>query len=433
VALQYKSGFLDQAMPQYGLEAAYARNGQDVLQLMHEGMKRAVALARPEGELQSACGKEEERMAHLEKMLPWLPAYDRRDALVVRNLIHAIGRTPTRLGRSRNRLDARQLDNDDELRALAASCFTAALMKPSDGDTVGALKIDAWLRQKGIELQMELPIHLAALTKHAWTVFRGSPDVLVTPTGRLRVPTPPVVAPAGGSQWTSQWDVSEVEPVAELPLAVQVVPFHCCCISTTLFMLTFVVTLIVDLSTTANDADHVVLRSTLLGVSFTVPLFVLSVLSWAMSLFLLPWVYAHPHGAHAPSYGATFGAVGDDALKELGVVFFVSLLNIPLITFFLILIDTAAFSQPFALLSSAFTAELANASHPGVAVASTAYASFLAAIHAWSLWLSLLASITTWHMWNCGRRSGARYMLMSPDSKKATVVSFARPADTQGI
>ena len=83
-------------------------------------------------------------MDSLGDMLPWLPAYDRRDALVVWNLIHAIAEA--KLGVRRHN------DPDEQLRALAASCFTAAIMEPSDGDRVDSLKIDAWLQQNGIKL-----------------------------------------------------------------------------------------------------------------------------------------------------------------------------------------------------------------------------------------------------------------------------------------
>ena len=46
------------------------------------------------------------------------------------------------------------------------------------------------------------------------------------------------------------------------------------------------------------------------------------------------------------------------------------------------------------------------------------------------LWL-ILAAHVTWHMWHCGLRSGARYMLASPDSESNSVVCFAPPAEPE--
>lgn len=461
-----QSGPIGQAIPHLGLEIARARNGQHVLRAMHEGMQRVAALARLDGEHRSAGELDtsntrlrrsltrrfslflrEEQTLHdnLGKMLPWLPvrrhrleppprerprphirgsdrsrqAYDRRDALVVWDLLRHGA-----LGSATQQLEG---NNEEQLKALAASCFAAALMEPSDGDSVGSLKVDAWLRQKGIELQMERPVRLAALDKHGWNVFRGSPDVLVIPTGRLRVPTPPAVAPTGGSQ---MWDASTMEPVAEVPVAAQVVPLLCYLVATTLSLLIVFVTLAVELSTSRDDGDRIVLRSTLWGVTIIAPPLVLALYTMIATWFLLPWVYNYPHAAHVMSLGGVSGAVGYDAVKELGGVFLTSFFNIGFIAFLLILIDTAAFSQPTELFSSAFTTELANASHPGVTVGPAAYATLLTYCHGWSLNLAVVASHATWHMWNCGRRSGARYMFVSPDSMKGTLVSFARPADT---
>lgn len=437
VVVLLKAGAIEQAMPQYGLDAALAYNGQHVLRVMNEGMQRAVAGGQQRADkrevhlsstrsqssgsrfrrtltARSTAREEETLMGSLGDMLPWLPAYDRRDALVVWNLIHAIAEA---------KLDVRRHnDTDEQLRALAASCFTAAIMEPSDGDRVGSLKIDAWLQQKGIMLRMDRPIRLTALDKHGWTVLRGSPDVLQCPAGRLRVPAPPTVATTGGSRW----DASAMEPIAEPALSLQLVPILCCLTTVSMVFFVLFVTMIVDFRTTDyTRGEGVVLLSSLSGLTITLPICMLSVYSMAFSFFVLPWLYSHPHAAHVASVGAVFGKpVGYNALPDLGGVLLVALPVVAITGGLVIFVDTAAFSRETELFSSAFTAEMANASHPGVGVAPEAIALLLVVPHAWSLLWGLLASHVTWHMWNCGKRSGARCMLVSPDSKEKTVVSY---------
>ena len=102
-----------------------------------------------------------------------------------------------------------------------------------------------------------------------------------------------------------------------------------------------------------------------------------------------------------------------------------------ILVFILLLIDTSAFSQPTRLFSTVYTAELAHAAHPGVAMAPMCYGALLAAIHGLQMFAALLAAHVTWHMWHCGLRSGARYMLASPDSESNSVVCFARPAEPE--
>ena len=354
-------------------------------------------------------------MENLGKMLPWLPAYDRRDALVVWNLIHAIAEATPMLQRRK--------DTDEQLRALAASCFTAALMKPSDGDTVGSLTIDAWLQQNGIKLRMERPIRLAALHKHDWTVFRGSPDVIRNPTGRLRVPTPPTVAPTGGSLW----DASEMEPIANPPFIHQLVPMLCLLISTTIMYGALFVSMGVDfiITTDYTRGQGVVLWTSLSGCTISLPPLLLSLHSVAVCFCVLPWYYSNPHAAHVASFGEVFGTrVGYNALSDLGSLLLLAILLVGITFSVLIFVDTAAFSRETKLFSSAFTFEMASTSHPGVSAAPAAIALWLCFLHAWSIFACLLASHNTWHLWNCGRRSGAKYMLVSPDSNEKTVVCY---------
>ena len=123
-------------------------------------------------------------------------------------------------------------------------------------------------------------------------------------------------------------------------------------------------------------------------------------------------------------------SLGYHALKELGALLLLGYSFLPtLYAIALVLIDTSAFTQPTTLFSSAYTANLALAAHPGVAAAPVAYGALLAIVHVWELFWAVCMALATWHMWHCGVRSGhARHMLASPDTKAATVVSFARPA-----
>ena len=73
-----KKGVLGQFLPEYGLEAAYARNGQRVLRVMQEGVQRAAAGTPPSP---PSADQDEDVLDALGKMLPWLPAYDRRGAM----------------------------------------------------------------------------------------------------------------------------------------------------------------------------------------------------------------------------------------------------------------------------------------------------------------------------------------------------------------
>ena len=132
-------------VPQYGLEFAYARNGQRVLRIMHEGVRRGAAGTSPS----LAPIRDDDELDELETMLPWLPAYDRRDALVVWRLLRVLSDKHKRRAKSVSLLQ--ELDEKEVKWALAASCFTAALTKPSPGDPVGSLDVKEWLQQKGIE------------------------------------------------------------------------------------------------------------------------------------------------------------------------------------------------------------------------------------------------------------------------------------------
>ena len=83
------------------------------------------------------CHVEREQAQQLLQDLAWLPAYDRRDSLVVQEV----------LGRLRPDLKLKA----DNICALAFSSYVAARMQPSEGDaTAVALPLCAWLRQRDI-------------------------------------------------------------------------------------------------------------------------------------------------------------------------------------------------------------------------------------------------------------------------------------------
>ena len=74
--------------------------------------------------------------AQLPLMLPWLPAYDRRDALVVLQLLGTISKASDL---------AAEISLEERTCALAASAYVAARFEPSAGDPVGELSLSEWL------------------------------------------------------------------------------------------------------------------------------------------------------------------------------------------------------------------------------------------------------------------------------------------------
>ena len=136
-------------MPAYGAQAALARNGMHVLQAMHDGILRGKGLRlSPSGFLLPLSAKEGVTYAGsdsmgLTAMLPWLPAYDRRDALVVQSLLDEIA-----FSSSRTTSQPHTQRSDNELLcALAASCYAAARMRPSDGDPADDVDLLSWIKQ----------------------------------------------------------------------------------------------------------------------------------------------------------------------------------------------------------------------------------------------------------------------------------------------
>lgn len=353
-------------------------------------------------------------VASLQRMLPWLPAYDRRDALVVRTLLDVVASELSQSGQG----------GTESLCALAASCFSAAKLMPSAGDPVGKLDVQSWLAQKAIHLPMTRPLPLPALAKFGWRTFRGSPDQLITPGGRLRVmrssstPTPTL---------SSEWDAGQLEAVRDAPIAWQLT-FAAYFLSAAVLYIGAYITLALDF-TIAKGADQ---------VDLTYTIWLMATVGWVSTCTLWLFVFCahirypmanYPHPVHGPSFAMILGGDGYDALKDFAayLAFHVSCLMILLIP--LLVMDTAAFTRSSALLRTAYSSDLARERHPASPVAAqVAYIATLACIQTFSIHFAFDASYATWHMWHCGRRAGRGYFIRSPDSKFTTVVRFVAHA-----
>ena len=76
---------------------------------------------------------------HVMHDLPWLPAHDRRDALIVQTLLRQL------LPATDQRLEG------ETVRALAFSAYTAARIQPSEGDASAAhASLAEWLEQEDL-------------------------------------------------------------------------------------------------------------------------------------------------------------------------------------------------------------------------------------------------------------------------------------------
>ena len=146
----------------------------------------------------------------LSKGLPWLPAYDRRDAIAVRQTLDQL---------------AGRVTSPEDLWALAFSAYASASLLPSPGDAVEGRSLRAWLQEKNMDGVLAdatvgaawadagessvrsgsdaaiLPF--AALTKFGWFAQRGASCLLVTPAGSFLAAQP--------SGW--RWDAQRLKPV----------------------------------------------------------------------------------------------------------------------------------------------------------------------------------------------------------------------------
>lgn len=201
---------LTQLCPQLGFELQLARSGQRVLR----------ALAGTSGGGDRASGGTSsggnKLVALLRKGLPWLPAYDRRDALTVKAILDRLQTAP---------MASAHATLDD--RALALSAYVSAMLRPSAGDAVGGRNLRAWLSEKRVPLPPspaasatataeaaysdlnELRVPLGPLAHFGWLWRRGATSILSTPAGLLAAPTP--TAPPNGRG--GAWDGDRFQPL----------------------------------------------------------------------------------------------------------------------------------------------------------------------------------------------------------------------------
>ena len=156
--------------------------------------------------------------------LPWLPCFDRRDVLVVRELI---GNTHPNVtpsaAPSAGAAAAAQLspfEGGDALIALAFSAHAAARMQPAAGDDAALLSMDAWLHARSISLealtirasmslrtpisQKEEGVPMNEMQALGWIPASGNRFSLIAPLGALAIAS----APRDGT-----WSLSGATPL----------------------------------------------------------------------------------------------------------------------------------------------------------------------------------------------------------------------------
>ena len=206
VAIVYEILLLDLFSTAWGTQVSLASSGQAVLLAMTQGMRHADArarrsLAEPARLTATRAGlapKAGELL--LRNALPWLPAYDRRDSLVVLEALDA--------------LTDRRSDKA-YVQGVAFSAYFAAQKSPSPGDAVGGKSLCEWLQEKsllpllrgraGDEGPATMP--LSVLAALGWIWQRGASHLLRAPVGSLLFP------PTG--RW--EWDLRERRVVADTP------------------------------------------------------------------------------------------------------------------------------------------------------------------------------------------------------------------------
>jgi hypothetical protein len=206
--------------------------------------------------------------ARLGKQLPWLLAHDRRDALVIRELLDTLLRHDDVTYRASDAFDSPAAQKQMEaMCALAASCYAAALLRPSAADGTGdgasgdahaghvpqrraRVDVHTWLGERGLALPMDTPIRLAALAEHGWYALRGAPCVLGTPLGRLVLLSPPVTAATTGGH--AVWHAAPLQPMRQTRVAVQLCVWMAalCCMS--LLGISMAISYLLDLPNTSK-------------------------------------------------------------------------------------------------------------------------------------------------------------------------------------
>jgi hypothetical protein len=436
-----KSGACGSTLPIYALEAAYAQNGSHVLSAMRAGMQRgclkqqSMRVGGADTHTDASDGRSfltrsrtashykwsSRQVAKLREMLPWLPAYDRRDALVILRLLDAIGVPDNSSQRHSGRHggaseQAVGSHRDEAICALAVSCYAAARVAPSPGDAVGSLSLSEWLKQKELDLPIERPISLAALGCYGWKVYRGAPDVVSTPTGKFSV-SPTV---------STSWDASDMQPMEKGHGDWQVASFFCFLVFMGVVPISFAIGIAIDYSTAPSGASGPPsMLWTMWLTTVTGVFYLASGYAAIVTNFLMPWIYNRPQCMHAPSYGGVLGVVGYNAWADLGVVLCIGYVYILFNVFLLLLVDTFLFSHGSAMWTDAYSNGLALAAHPGVSVAPAFYIVRLASVHLAGLYFGIVAAHVLWHMWQSGRHDPS-FALRSPDTKAGSVVSFVQ-------
>ena len=278
-------------LPVIGRQVALARNGQKVLQVMlaastrgnrSNAVKKALACDRKRRvERLAAPARASQGMpisdsvllsSSLRAQLPWLPAYDRRDALIIDAVLRQLETagvldlavdTPSCRPRVRTRLDssaiamsylgrcsavsgaqpppqlarasgaARASQSSPgakaaltavaNQRALALSIFAATLQQPSGGrrpiaQVAGHWDIYAWLEEYQMEGALAThdealcTVSLRSLDAFGWSVQRGASCFMQNPMGKLRMN-----APEG-----HEWCATSMQPLRESPEWLQV-------------------------------------------------------------------------------------------------------------------------------------------------------------------------------------------------------------------
>ena len=206
-----------------GQQIRLAKNGQRTLRCMTDAVHGR--------------GGDHVARQRLERELPWLPSYDRRDALVVHELLNrsravsADERSPGDVAASR-----------DVVRALAFSAHAAARMQPSPGDASACTTtLRGWLLERGIRLagvtaddgqspmadqltwldgvarssvRAEHCLPLEMLSQFRWVAAAGLTCSLVSPLGTALAVPPPAVEDG----W-SRWSVAGASPLQRPRLA----------------------------------------------------------------------------------------------------------------------------------------------------------------------------------------------------------------------
>lgn len=444
------NGSIAQAQPQAEPPATAApRNTKwSQVSLASTFVGRGAALARPPSpirpmtrrlrkSLTSKWTREETKLMRSQRsMLAWLPAYDRRDALVVRTLLDMLS---TELTLNGQLSPAAQLAGQEAMCALAASCYTAAQLTPSSGDDVGALDVNGWLEQKSITLPMTSPIRLSLLCELDWSAHRGYPDQLTNPAGRLRVPSPPTISHEAGAEWVA----TAPERVREIPLAWQMTNHLFFGAAVPAIFITMYITLAVDFDPDA-DPDATIGQSghnftseatpenqlfyTTAGCAFT-GAFAAVCVTLLMTAYHIRYMWAnYPAIVHGPSFAAILGGFGYNALQEYVAyaIFAVAAASFALAP--LLILDTGCFTRSGALFFTAnvYSAHLMDERHAqNPFAARVAYVSLLVMMQLWQVHFAIDASWTTWHMWHRGWRSGHGFYLNSNITRDRAVVRFA--------